>query len=365
MEPLQGPTGNDFRVLQIHPTLRCNLKCPHCYSASGPRIKQELPLDLLTRAVSDAHAEGYNVVSFSGGEPLMYRPLQRLLEHARSLGLITSITTNGMLITAARMQQLRGALDLIAISLDGVEASHNQMRGNSKAFAAMKHALDHVRDAGVPFGFIFTLTLFNLDELEEVASFAAAQGAALLQVHPLEEVGRAQELLADSAPDELELTYAYVEAARIQKMFGDKLRVQFDVVDRELIRDQPARVYAIDGPDQEIPVGQPLAALVSPLVIEDDGTVVPIQYGFSRSYAAGNLHKGTLKAHAAHWKSTLYKPFLQLCRNVFSELLAAEQSHSPFVNWYGKITRASYEFPSPGMHKRLPVAQLAPISLSQ
>ena len=53
---MQGPIGDDYRVLQIHPTLRCNLKCPHCYSSSSPEEAGELSLDLLRQTLSDAWA---------------------------------------------------------------------------------------------------------------------------------------------------------------------------------------------------------------------------------------------------------------------------------------------------------------------
>ena len=97
---MEGPTGSEFRVLQIHPSLRCNLRCAHCYSASGPEEDGALSPDLLRTALSDARAEGYNVLGVSGGEPLMYPHLVAVLRHASSLGMITTVTTNGLAFTA-------------------------------------------------------------------------------------------------------------------------------------------------------------------------------------------------------------------------------------------------------------------------
>src|ERR1039457_6235914 len=65
-----GPTGQ--RILQIHPTLRCNLQCEHCYSSSGPWSREELDLDVVNNVVSDAARMGYGVLSVSGGEPFLY-----------------------------------------------------------------------------------------------------------------------------------------------------------------------------------------------------------------------------------------------------------------------------------------------------
>src|ERR1700732_2069259 len=173
------------RILQIHPTRRCNLRCLHCYSSSGPEERGELPVALLADALTDAAAEGYTVASFSGGEPLLYRPLRELLDHAHGRGMATTVTSNGML-------------------LDGTPASHDRMRADPRAFATMASRLGRLRDSGIPFGFIFTLTQHNLHELEWVAGFAVEQGARLLQIHPLEAAGRATEELAESFPDAVE-----------------------------------------------------------------------------------------------------------------------------------------------------------------
>src|SRR5438132_6587334 len=114
-----GPTGV-ARIVQIHPTRRCNLECLHCYSSSGPKERDELGADLLRQAITDAKAEGYTVASFSGGEPLLYKPLGELLLHAREYGLFTTVTTNGMLLDERHLGMLQGVLNLLAISLDGV-----------------------------------------------------------------------------------------------------------------------------------------------------------------------------------------------------------------------------------------------------
>lgn len=185
------------RIVQIHPTLRCNLTCRHCYSESGPQRSEVLPIDVLRAAVSDARDEGYNVVSVSGGEPLLYRELPALLGHAKGLGLFTTVTTNGTVTTERRLAAVSDSLDLLAISLDGIPESHDEMRG-AGSFARMERRMQFVRECGIAFGFIFTLTQHNLHELGWVLDFCLEQGAALLQIHPLEGVGRASEELPES-----------------------------------------------------------------------------------------------------------------------------------------------------------------------
>ena len=321
-----GPTGAS-RILQIHPTLRCNLRCLHCYSSSGPEERTELPVGLLGDAIAASRAEGYTVVSISGGEPLMYRPLAELLDRAHACGMLTTVTTNGMLLTKRHVDELTDRVDLLAISLDGQPDSHNRMRASEHAFSQMESRLDDLRASGIPFGFIFTLTLRNVHELDWVARFAAEQGARLLQIHPLEEVGRARKLMAGDRPDELESAYAFLEAARLRELYAEQLVVQLDVVHGGLLRAAPDRAYAGD-----LNTDAPLAELVSPLVIEASGLVVPLQFGFARTFALGNLKESPLGELATRWRDERLPAFARVCRSAFDDITAP--GDLPFANWY-------------------------------
>jgi MoaA/NifB/PqqE/SkfB family radical SAM enzyme len=315
-------------IIQIHPTRRCNLRCLHCYSLSGPQERDLLTYETLADVLTDAQAEGYGVASFSGGEPLLYQHLGSLLQHAKKLGMRTTVTSNGMLLTGPRLRILSGYTDVLAISLDGIRESHNRMRDCDQAFDRMRLNLDAVRKSGIDFGFIFTLTLYNVNEAEWAAQFAVEQGAKLFQIHPLEEVGRAATMLAGYRPDEVESTYAVLEAERIRQQYGNRLLVQLDIFHRDLVRKHPERFYAET--DWKEPAN--LAESVAPLVVEADGTVVPLGYGFGRHYALGTLIDGRLRDLAQQWMTSSYSQFRELCRRVYVDV--CKPSQLPFLNWY-------------------------------
>jgi MoaA/NifB/PqqE/SkfB family radical SAM enzyme len=202
-------------------------------------VRIALPLTVLQGALDDASEEGYTLAGFSGGEPLMYEHLRSALEHAHARGMVTTVTSNGTLLDERRLALLHGAVDLLAISLDGVPDSHNRMRASPHAFEAMARRLEAVRRSGIPYGFIFTLTLNNVHELDWVGNFALDQGARLLQIHPLEEVGRAQQMLEGSRPDDVETAFAFLEVQRLRQVVGDRLVLQFDMVDRRPTSGRP------------------------------------------------------------------------------------------------------------------------------
>jgi Fe-coproporphyrin III synthase len=350
MQRIIGPT-QDYRVIQVHPLLKCNLRCAHCYSISGPDQVQSLPVSVLARALNILRAEGFNGMGVSGGEPLLYAELSQLLQHSRALGMLTTVTTNGMLLNAKRARMLKDGATLVAISLDGRPKSHNRTRGHPRAFEHMAAGVCHLKEAGVPFGFIFTLTLYNLDELGWIAEYAVDQGASLLQVHPLEEVGRAQNALPGAAPDNLELARAFVEIARLQQTFNKRLKIQFDVADKMVLLEEPERAYAAElcANTRENLQTMMLSDILTPLVIEADGSIVPLEYNFGRSYQIGNVHAVSLSEDIQAWKRDVFPQFLNLCRNVHSQLTRTNPSEFPFMNWYSQVLEESHHPHIPGL----------------
>jgi MoaA/NifB/PqqE/SkfB family radical SAM enzyme len=323
-----GPAQHS--IVQIHPTRRCNLRCLHCYSYSGPEQRDQLSASVFEQAITDAAAERYSVASFSGGEPVLYKELPRLLWHAKSCGMHTTVTSNGMLLDDKRLASLAGLVDVLAISLDGIPESHNKMRASPRAFEIMAERLPAIRASRISFGFIFTLTQYNLNEMEWAAEFAFQQGASLFQVHPLEEVGRAAEILAGARPDEVESAYAYLEVERIRQQYAGRMAVQFDLVHAKVLRDHPERFF-----DRAAADGRALGELVSPLVIEADGRVVPFGYGFARGYALGSLQEAALPELAAKWRSNGYRELQNLCQDAFND--AAQARELPILNWWEKL----------------------------
>ena len=112
-----------------------------------------------------------------------------------------------------RWEPLAELVDVLAISIDGTPAEHDEIRRRDGALARTIANLDTVRASGVPFGFVFTLTQYNVDSLEFVVRLAAAEGARSVQVHPLRLSGRAAALMNGARPDEIELVAARVQGS--------------------------------------------------------------------------------------------------------------------------------------------------------
>ncbi|MEU5696106.1 radical SAM protein [Actinosynnema sp. NPDC020468] len=316
-------------VLQVHPTRLCNLRCLHCYSSSGPDVAESIPIAVLRQVVRDAVDLGYDVVNVSGGEPFLYPELPALLRAARDAGLRTTVTTNAVALNQRRIGLVRGLVDLVAVSLDGDAATHDRIRDRTGSFDKALTGIRRLVEVGIPVGVVTTLTQGNATQLGDVALAAADSGALLLQVHPLEPEGAANRLMPGERPDAVELAYAAVELGRIAEEHG--LAVQLDAVPRTVLTRRPGAFMAAP-----VEPDTPLGRWLTPLVVEANGAVVPVSYGFDRRFWLGNVHDRPLADLAADWDPD---PFLTLCRGTWERLVNGRTG--PLIPWYGHLVRAS------------------------
>lgn len=325
--------GDGPRILQVHPTLACNLRCAHCYSESGPQHHAQIPAGELERAVADARELGYDVLSVSGGEPFVYRDLGRLLAYARSLGMRTTVTSNGTLLEK-RLERVAGELDGLALSLDGPPELHNELRASPTAFERLERGIEVVQETGIPFGFIYTVTGRSWASIPWAAGFAVERGATLLQLHPLELVGRADGTLDEQVLDRGALARTYLLSRAIEAEYGASLTVQLDLVLRSDVVADPELIYA--GPAPEA-LERPADALRN-LVIEADGTVVPLVHGFGRHFAIGNVFDEPLATAWERWWPEGYPAFRQLCATVHATVV---ESSARLISWHERAVAES------------------------
>jgi Fe-coproporphyrin III synthase len=325
-----GPTGS-APVLQVHPTRHCNLACAHCYTSSGPKVREVLDLGCLTACIDDAVALGYRQLAVSGGEPLLYPALAELLQHARARGMLVTLTSNGVLATADRWSRIAGAIDVLAISIDGRREEHDTIRRCRGAFDRTVANLAVLRESGAQFGFIFTLTQHNVDALEFVVRLAAEHGARSVQVHPLTLHGRALAEMSTARPDALELTAALCECERLGAQLG--VAVHLDALTIEQLADHRARVLP----------PRPIVDLVDVapiLVVEADGTVMPLTHELERSFRLGTLADAPLCELAGRWiASGRGEALAELCERTLDEL--ARTPARPTFYWYEEVAMRS------------------------
>jgi radical SAM protein with 4Fe4S-binding SPASM domain len=155
-------------VLVFNVTRNCNLRCVHCYSNSGTRSYQDLPLDTWLRAVRQAADMGVKHILLSGGEPLMRRDLHLIAKEAHDYGIRVELSTNGTMITEERISELKNYIDYVGVSLDGPKEIHDKVRGVEGAFERALEGLKVAKKFGLKTGLRMTLTRLNYAHVDEV-----------------------------------------------------------------------------------------------------------------------------------------------------------------------------------------------------
>src|SRR4030042_1963730 len=113
-------------------TYRCNLRCKMCpfWKRSGEDSSLEKEKEILKQI----HSSGVCGIAFEGGEPLLRNDLAEILAFSRSLPLQTSLVTNGTLLES-RIDEIAPYVNgAIYVSLDGLEKTHDMIRGVSGCF---------------------------------------------------------------------------------------------------------------------------------------------------------------------------------------------------------------------------------------
>ena len=157
----------DAAYLEI--TNRCNLNCATCYNRSGlNRETQELRFDDLLICIQRLQACGCKSFTFSGGEPTLYRELDKLLTYIeRNPQLDFSLVTNGTCVTQPILQRLAALPNLkVQVSLDGsCEEESAKTRGEGNFEKAIM-TLRGFRDAGIPCFAACVVSRRNLSDVQ-------------------------------------------------------------------------------------------------------------------------------------------------------------------------------------------------------
>jgi len=165
-----------FAVLEL--TNRCNLRCPHCASNSGPPRKNELTTDEWLAVIDDMAALGGEEITLIGGEVFLHPDWLRIAHHVTEVGMELAIVTNGLLVTDAVFEQLLTVpLARLGVSLDGASPDvYRQVRGVD-GFARVWDLLLRFWDHGhAPVSAITTVSRVNYGDVERLAALIRPTG---------------------------------------------------------------------------------------------------------------------------------------------------------------------------------------------
>jgi len=300
----------DVRTLEVHPAPWSSLR-GSCRPSSTLEERNDLGVPLLLHAIADAADLGYNFLNVAGEEPLRYPGLPALCREAHRHGMLTSTITRSAALTASQLAWLRFSIDLLGVEIQGKGAGRNRRRRSPRAGQTVEQRLAVVRDAGIPFAIVLSLTSATLADLEWAAEFAAAQGAAMLKVRPSAELTDEQ------------MAAAWMLVGSLSELQRGKLAIHFDAVNLYSLPAEPGDLASWKRDVER--EARYLGEIVTPLVIEDDGTVAPLRYGFPRRFAFGNLRQERLARMTERWIESQADAFCEVYGTVLQKTRTADR----------------------------------------
>jgi len=309
------PTNNKPTRVVLKPTMRCPLNCKHC---SG-RIKEFTNPEQLTikdyeTLMQDLKYLGTQGICISGGEPLLYPELRRLINIAFKRGFAVTLNTNGLLLTQDKISDLVNAGVVgINISIDSPRQEvHDKLRNKNGLLKHIIEVLSGKESYSRPYilNIRMILSKYNYKDLGKMIQLAHELKADVLNIDPIENdsvkknyllnVEQIREFLEKIKPALLkQLKKEYFENERLYLLAIKQITEMFD------IKFNKADNFSqgIYWPDER--VKKKCSIPSSFMIIEGDGSVLPCNcVEYYRQYIIGNMLKTNIKDlwHSKKWE---------------------------------------------------------------
>ena len=157
-------------IIAISPTVRCNLKCAYC-KIWQKKYTKCLKINKLFELIDEIHKFGVPYISFSGGEPLLIKDLEKVGAYAIKKNIFVNLGTNATLINKKRAEKIANSFSHIRVSLDGLEETHDTIAGVKGTYKKVVSAIDYL--TSVPhrkakIGINYVLNNNNISEVRDI-----------------------------------------------------------------------------------------------------------------------------------------------------------------------------------------------------
>jgi radical SAM protein with 4Fe4S-binding SPASM domain len=173
-------------------TLKCDLACRHCGSRAGHARSDELDTAECLDLVHQMAELGVKEVTVIGGEAYLRDDWVEIVREIVKCGMSATMTTGGRGITKERARQaFEAGLGSASVSIDGLEATHDRLRGVEGSFRSALEAMTNLRQAGVRVATNTQINRLSVPDLPELLEIIAKAGAHSWQIQLTVPMGRA------------------------------------------------------------------------------------------------------------------------------------------------------------------------------
>ncbi len=200
--------GDGIRVV-VRMTHRCNLHCPHCMVNSYNEY-HELGMQEWFQIFSELPDIRATKVLLTGGEPLLYKEITRIVEFISKMNIPVDLNSNLQQMTPQWMRELRNAgLTEISVSFEGPREVHDTMHGTAGAYDKLLNAINWATDYGIQVDVACCVTNENIDHIEYIVDLVNSLPVQSLTVSRMFPIGHGAKY--QNAPSQNQLDDIYRE----------------------------------------------------------------------------------------------------------------------------------------------------------
>ena len=207
-EVVKGISRGAPRIISWNITLRCPLKCAHCYVDAGDKEAEGVLSTEEAFGVIDQICEtGKPIVVLSGGEPLLREDIFAIARYGTDQGLRMVMGTSGYLLDQAMAKKCKEAgIRAVAISIDSADPSvHDAFRGTEGVWERAVDAVRFCREEEIGVQINMSVMQSAMSDVREVIEVGTALGVRDYQIFFPVPTGRAQLIEPGSAKEYEEL----------------------------------------------------------------------------------------------------------------------------------------------------------------
>lgn len=163
-------------------TYRCNNRCVHCYcnlpAGGGPERAREMTTSEICAFMDEMAEAGCLWLLMTGGEILLREDFREIYLHAKKLGFLVTLYTNGTLVSGEIADLLARWRPLcVEISLYGAtEQTYEAVTQSKGSFNRCISGIERLVSRQIPLQLKSTLITLNAHELPAMQEFAASRG---------------------------------------------------------------------------------------------------------------------------------------------------------------------------------------------
>jgi len=216
-------------AVDIYLTPRCNLACSKCYASDYVRYTERLSTSEFRLLLGELREARVFCVVFLGGEPLTASDFFAISRHSIDIGMYTSLSTNGILLTKRNVDRMKNiGIERVQVSMDGATRETVEY---FKGAGTYEPTLDGIRRAtarGLHVHVGYVLTSKNCGELEQFLDLIVSLGVQSCHFMSLMPFGKAKATFDywELAPGAWKATIDRL--AMLQRQYAGKIEIQFE-----------------------------------------------------------------------------------------------------------------------------------------